>query len=170
MLPASLVGQEMNRADHIALFRRLEAPAPPADDVLVLPGWNEADWEKLFTHTRCCSVRASEVVIHRDGADRTISFVTAGLFEVGISQVDGVSIAPLARIGPGSVIGEQSFFDGLPRSANVWAISEGELLALEFSEFNAFSRAEPALARDLLFALGRVLSVRLRNTTFRVRR
>ena len=160
----------MDRADHIALFRRLEAPAPPADDVLVLPGWTAADWEKLFVRTVCCAVRASEVVIQRDATDRTISFITAGLFEVGITQVDGISIAPLARIGPGSVIGEQSFFDGLPRSANVWAISEGERLALDYGAFGAFSREEPVLARDLLFALGRVLSVRLRNTTFRVRR
>jgi len=160
----------MDRTEQIALFRRLEAPEPPADDVLVLPGWSEADWEKLFSHTRTCAVRGSEVVINRDATNRTISFVVAGLFEVGISQVDGVSISPLARIGPGSVIGEQSFFDGLPRSANVWAITEGEMLALDFDEFTAFSRAEPALARDLLFALGRVLSVRLRNTTFRVRR
>lgn len=160
----------MNRTDQIALFRRLEAPAPPADDVLVLPGWGDADWEKLFSRTRSCAVRGSEVVINRDATDRTISFVTTGLFEVGISQVDGVSIAPLARIGPGSVIGEQSFFDGLPRSANVWAVSDGELLALDFEDFNRFGREEPALARDLLFALGRVLSVRLRNTTYRVRR
>jgi CRP-like cAMP-binding protein len=76
----------------------------------------------------------------------------------------------LARIAAGSVVGEQSFFDSQPRSANVWATSDGELLRLDFAEFENFSRAEPALTRDLLFALGRVLSSRLRNTSFRVRR
>lgn len=160
----------MDRGDHIALFRRLESAAPPADDVLLLPGWGEADWDKLLSRTRTVPVRASEVVIQRDAVDRTISFVAFGFFEVGISQVDGVSISPLARIGAGSVIGEQSFFDGMPRSANVWAVAEGELLSLDFEDFNRFGREEPALARDLLFALARVLSVRLRNTTFRVRR
>jgi len=37
-------------------------------------------------------------------------------------------------------------------------------------DFQRFAREEPALSRDLVIALARVLSVRLRNTTFRVRR
>jgi CRP-like cAMP-binding protein len=160
----------MDRAGHIAVFRGAGGETPRADDALLLPGWSEADWEKVFSRTRTLPVRASEVVIQRDATDRSISFVVSGMFEVGISQVDGVSISPLARIGAGSVIGEQSFFDGMPRSANVWAVSDGELLSLDFDDFNRFGREEPALARDLLFALARVLSVRLRNTTFRVRR
>jgi CRP/FNR family transcriptional regulator, cyclic AMP receptor protein len=160
----------MDRTGHIVVFRGAGGDIPHADDALLLPGWSEADWNKVFSRTRTYPVRASEVVIHRDATDRTISFVASGTFEVGISQVDGVSISPLARIGAGSVIGEQSFFDGMARSANVWAVAEGELLSLDFDDFNRFGREEPALARDLLFALARVLSVRLRNTTFRVRR
>jgi CRP-like cAMP-binding protein len=152
------------------VFRRTGAAAPAAEDVLALAGWSEADWDKLLSHTRVYPVRASEVVIQRGATDRKLFFVASGLFEVGITQVDDLSISPLARIGPGSVIGEQSFFDGLPRSANVWAVAEGELLSLDFEDFNRFSREEPVLARDLSFALARVLSVRLRNTTFRVRR
>jgi CRP-like cAMP-binding protein len=160
----------MNRAGHIEVFRRNKTDAPPADDALMLPYWSEADWDKLLGRTHTHPVRPSEVVILRDAHDRTLSFVASGLFEVGITQVDGVSISPLARIGGGSVIGEQSFFDGQPRSANVWAVSQGELLELDFEDFNRFSREQPALTRDLVLALARVLSVRLRNTTFRVRR
>ena len=160
----------MDRAGHIAVFRGAGRETPHADDVLLLPGWSEADWDKVFSRTRPYPVRASEVVIHRDATDRSVAFVASGSFEVGISQVDGVSISPLARIGAGSVIGEQSFFDGMPRSANVWTVSDAELLSLDFDDFNRFGREAPALARDLLFALARVLSVRLRNTTFRVRR
>jgi CRP-like cAMP-binding protein len=52
----------------------------------------------------------------------------------------------------------------------VWAVSDGELLRLEYEDFSRFGQEEPALARDLLFALARVLSSRLRTTTFRVRR
>jgi CRP-like cAMP-binding protein len=66
------------------------------------------------------------------------------------------------------VFGEQSFFDGLPRSANVWACTAGEVLVLPFEAYRTFSAAAPALARDLVFALGRILSLRLRNTTIRV--
>jgi len=160
----------MDRAGHIAVFRAADGENPRAEDALQLPRWSDGDWDKVLSRARTCPVRASEVVIRRDATDRSIAFVTAGSFEVGISQVDGVSMSPLARIGAGSVIGEQSFFDGMPRSANVWAVSDGELLTLDFEDFNRFGREEPALARDLLFALARVLSVRLRNTTYRVRR
>ena len=79
-------------------------------------------------------------------------------------------MASLARIGPGSVLGEQSFFDGEPRSANVWAITDGTLLRWEFEAFERFATAEPKLARELAFAVARVLSKRLRMTTIRVRR
>lgn len=135
-----------------------------------LSQWDEPEWARLFSYTAERPFRASEVVIHRGTADRALYFVTAGALEVGVTQVDGVTISPLARIGAGSVIGEQSFFDGQPRSANVWAVSDGELLSLPLEDFARFSEAEPALARDLLFALGCVLSARLRNTTVRVRR
>lgn len=109
-------------------------------------------------------------MIQRGVSDRALYFVAAGSLEVGTTYVDGVSISPLAKIGTGSVIGEQSFFDGQPRSANVWAVSDGELLCLTEEKFSQLAQDEPRLTRDLLFALGRILSLRLRNTTMRVRR
>jgi CRP-like cAMP-binding protein len=139
-------------------------------DRLLLAEWSDADWNRLLDRTRPRPFHASEVVIQRGATDRALHFVVAGSLEVGVTQVDGVSIAPLAKITPGSVVGEQSFFDGQPRSTNVWGVADGELLRLEYDEFVRFSQEEVALARDLLFALARVLSSRLRNTTFRVRR
>jgi CRP-like cAMP-binding protein len=159
----------VDRAGHIAALRAASG-AGAGTDRLKLPEWSEASWSRLLDHTSARRFRASEVVIQRDAADRVLHFVVAGSLEVGITQVDGVSIAPLAKIGIGSVIGEQSFFDGQPRSANVWGVTDGETLQLELGDFARFSEAEPALARDLLFALARILSSRLRNTTFRVRR
>jgi CRP/FNR family transcriptional regulator, cyclic AMP receptor protein len=160
----------MNRTDHIAAFKFAEDGARPALDRILLPDWTSADWNKLLNRSRPQLYRTSEVVIQRGALDRSLFLVVAGSLEVGITHVDGVSIAPLAKITPGSVIGEQSFFDGQPRSANVWGVSDGELLRIEFDDFSRFSREEPGLARDLIFAVGRVLSSRLRNTTFRVRR
>lgn len=159
----------MNRAEHIAALRAA-SDALAGGDRLLLRDWSDADWNKLLDCTRPRPFRASEVVIQRDSTDRALHFVVSGSLDVGVTQVDGVSIAPLAKINAGSVIGEQSFFDGQPRSANVWGVTDGELLRLELDDFTRFSQEEPALARDLLFALGRVLSSRLRNTTFRVRR
>ena len=109
-------------------------------------------------------------MIQRGVHDRSLYFVAAGSLEVGVTYVDGVSISSLAKIGAGSVIGEQSFFDGQPRSANVWAVTDGELLCLTQEKFHQLFETDPKLVRDLLFALGRILSQRLRHTTIRVRR
>ena len=155
--------------DYIAVFHRA-ADAGGDNDSLLLPDWSAVEWRKLFAVTTPRPFKASEVVIQRGVADRALYFVGAGSLEVGITYVDGVSISPLAKIGAGSVIGEQSFFDGQPRSANVWAVTEGELLCLTQEKFHQLAANEPMLMRDLLFALGRILSLRLRHTTMRVRR
>jgi len=159
----------MNRAEHIEALRAASGTLAGGDRLL-LSEWSDADWNKLLDCTHPRPFHTSEVVIQHGATDRALHFVVAGSLEVGITRVDGVSISPLAKITAGSVVGEQSFFDGQPRSTNVWAVSDGEMLRLEYEEFMRFGRAEPALTRDLLFALGRVLSSRLRNTTFRVRR
>lgn len=159
----------MHEADWVTVFARLE-PDRHAPDVLALPHWREEQWRKLLAHTTLRHFRASEVVIQRNAADRTLYLVAAGLLEVGVTQVDGVSMTSLARISSGSILGEQSFFDSQPRSANVWAVADGTLLLLPYDSFTQFGDAEPALARDFLFAMARVLSIRLRNTSFRLRR
>jgi len=159
----------MSGAEWGAVFARLETNrATP--DVLALPDWNESHWQKLLTHTTPRPFRASEVVIQRGATDRTLFLVAAGSLEVGVTHVDGVSMTSLARITAGSVLGEQSFFDSQPRSANVWAVADGTLLLLPYEAFTQFGEDEPALARDFLFAMARVLSIRLRNTSFRLRR
>jgi CRP-like cAMP-binding protein len=155
---------------YIDVFRRSANDKGNTGDYLLLAEWGEAEWRKLLAATTVRPYKSSEVVIQRGVADRALYFVAAGALEVGVTYVDGVSISPLAKIGAGSVIGEQSFFDSEPRSANVWAVTDGELLCLTFERFHQLAQSEPILMRDLLFALGRILSLRLRNTSMRVRR
>lgn len=155
---------------YIDVFRRSAAARNNTGDYLLLADWGDAEWGKLLAATTVRPYKASEVVIQRGVGDRALYFVAAGALEVGVTYVDGVSISPLAKIGAGSVIGEQSFFDGEPRSANVWAVTDGELLCLTLERFHELARSEPLMMRDLLFALGRILSLRLRNTSMRVRR
>ncbi len=158
----------MSSTEWSAVFARADSGRAP--DALALPHWGEEQWQKLLAQTSPRQFRASEVVIQRNATDRVVYLVAAGSLEVGVTQVDGVSMTSLARISAGSIIGEQSFFDGQPRSASVWAVADGTLLLLPFDEFLRFGEAEPALARDFVFAMARVLSIRLRNTSFRLRR
>lgn len=155
--------------DYLSIFKRGgNDPGDAKGEILLLPEWGEQEWQKLFAATTSRPFKASEFIIRRGANDRTLYFVAAGSLEVGVTYIDGVSISPLARIGPGSVVGEQAFFDGQARSANVFAAVSGELLCLTPEKFRQLREAEPALVCDLLFALARILSLRLRHTTFRV--
>jgi CRP/FNR family cyclic AMP-dependent transcriptional regulator len=160
----------MDGTEYAQIFAEAASSPQPYPDRLFLPRWGVAEWRKLLAQTSVTPFKASDVVIRREATERSLFFVAAGTVDVGVTMIDGLAVSSLARIGPMSIIGEQSFFDGAPRSANVWAITDGILLCWDIDAYERFGEAEPALARDLLFALGRVLSSRLRMTTIRVRR
>lgn len=63
----------------------------------------------------------------------------------------------------GAVIGEQAFLEGKPRSANIKVLTDGEMLSLSYHSFESLVVHEPVLARDVLFDLARLLSVKLRQ-------
>lgn len=131
-------------------------------------GWSDEDWRALFRSTSIRRLAAGHALIRLGEPERMLYFLLRGNLEVVARSVDGMSMGPLARIGAGSVLGEQSFFDGRPRSASVWAVDDCLVAAMTPEQYRAFEEAHPALARDLLFALGRILALRLRRTTARV--
>ncbi len=71
----------------------------------------------------------------------------------------------LSTIAPLSIFGEQAFLDGLPRSASVRATADAEVHLLTREAFDSFGVRHPALARQLLLELGRIVSLRLREMT-----
>jgi CRP-like cAMP-binding protein len=150
----------------IAGFR--DGAAAAAGEGLAPRGWSAEDWRALFRFTELRSIGATDALIRRGDPDRTLYFVLRGNLEVVIHSGDGISLGSLTRVGAGSVLGEQSFFDGAPRSASVWAVAPSEVAAMSPEHYADFAAAHPELARELLFALGRVLAVRLRRTTAKV--
>jgi CRP/FNR family transcriptional regulator, cyclic AMP receptor protein len=150
----------------IASFRAGAAATP--GEGMVPRGWSLEDWHELFRFTEFRRIRAADVLIRRGDPDCTLYFVLRGNFEVVIHSGDGMSLGPLTRVGAGSVLGEQSFFDGAPRSATVWAVVNSEVAAMTPEQYANFAVARPGLARELLFSLGRILAIRLRRTTAKV--
>jgi len=71
--------------------------------------------------------------------------------KVRIEKTDSSGKAvELAENGPGDIMGEMAVFDGAPRSASVVAGVETTCLVLASWEFNAFLKAHPEVALDLL--------------------
>jgi CRP/FNR family transcriptional regulator, cyclic AMP receptor protein len=150
----------------IASFRSADA----AGETLRLPDWREQDWRQLFGHTSIRRVKAGEALIRGGESGRTLYFVLDGRLEITLRSGDGLTMGRVAVVGAGSVLGELAFFDGGPRSAGAWAVDDCEVAAMTPEQYSAFEQTSPALARELIFALGRILATRLRLTNARVLR
>ena len=139
-----------------------------AGEGLLLPDWGDQDWKQLFQSTSVRRVMAGDALIRHGEPDRTLYFVLRGQLEVIVRSGDGLSLGQVAVVGAGSILGEMAFFDGGPRSASAWAVDDCEIAAMAPDQYSAFEKASPALAHQLLFALGRILATRLRRTNARL--
>jgi CRP/FNR family transcriptional regulator, cyclic AMP receptor protein len=148
--------------DAVAIFVGTAGTAP-YDELLRVPGWEPDDWKTLFAHAKAIPIAAGSVLIQKDEAKRTLYFVTSGLLEV-TAILSSHSLAPIAKIKAGSIVGELAFLDGKPRSAKVWAVVHSTLYALEYEDYQRFKSAHPGLACELIFGIGRLVANRLRRT------
>lgn len=145
------------------------ARAPQSEELVFLAHATPDDWAKLIDHTEARRFGAGDIVVREGSSAQELYIVTRGNLEVLVDGDKAGELRKIAAIEPGSVFGEQSFFDGKPRSANVRAVSDGEIRRLTLAAFEVLAAKEPALARMVLFDLARILSLRLRQTTGRVR-
>jgi CRP/FNR family transcriptional regulator, cyclic AMP receptor protein len=71
----------------------------------------------------------------------------------------------IAVLREGAVLGEMSMFDGEPRYASCWAITEVEAAVLTRAALARLIQREPGIGAKLLVKLTQVLAQRLRNTS-----
>jgi CRP-like cAMP-binding protein len=71
----------------------------------------------------------------------------------------------LAVLRPGAVLGEMSMFDGEPRYASCWALSEVEAAVLDRVAVARLIKSRPDIGAKLLVKLTQLLAQRLRNTS-----
>lgn len=147
-------------------FVRAAAKAEQDSELLIVPGWREADWEALFGYAERVHVPRGRVLIRKHASERALYFVASGLLEV-TAVLGSHSLGRIAKVHPGSVVGELAFLDGMPRSAKVWAVTDSDLYRLDFPDYQRFAATHPRQTCDLLFAIGRVVALRLRHTRAR---
>jgi CRP-like cAMP-binding protein len=98
--------------------------------------------------------------VHAGDVDRSLLIVVDGALGVYL----GAEQEPFDVIRSPSVLGEVAFFDGLARSGTLRGIEEGELLRLDFTDFEALAAESPHIGQTILLDLGRILALRLRRT------
>jgi CRP/FNR family transcriptional regulator, cyclic AMP receptor protein len=85
--------------------------------------------------------------------------------QVRISKVvPGVGEEALTILGPGEFFGEVEFFDGSTASAHAIAHRDCEILSIPHGEVLNLMGSNPRLSARFLWAFGRTLAQRLRET------
>jgi CRP/FNR family transcriptional regulator, cyclic AMP receptor protein len=112
-----------------------------------------------------------QLLIAEDEASDWMMLLLRGTVDVGKRRVssgddgqpgDNTRIAVLKE---GAALGEMSMFDGEPRYASCWALSEVEAAVLSRAAVGRLIAAHPAVGAKLLVKLTQLLAQRLRNTS-----
>lgn len=122
----------------------------------------------LMLHVRA---QPGQILIKEGDVDDWMMLLLRGTVDVGKRlgpdaepEVRGDNTR-LAVLRTGSVLGEMSMFDGEPRYASCWALSEVEAAVLDKAAVGRLIHARPEIGAKLLVKLTQLLAQRLRNTS-----
>lgn len=113
----------------------------------------------LFNSATSVRLTPDEVLFLAGDAGDGCYRVEEGLLKVTMVSRSGIERI-LAFLGPGSIVGELSMIDGLPRSASVVALRPAALSFLSRAAFEDFADKHPDVYRTLVT----LLATRLRET------
>lgn len=97
----------------------------------------------------------------KDAAEMLLLLDGEVAVDAGTQRVGGG--VPIATLGAGSVIGEVALLDGLPRSAQVSALSPVRAAGLTRASLQALLDNHPRVAAKLMIALAQRITERLRG-------
>ena len=117
-----------------------------------------AHWELLSAYLQPTLLSPGQVLITKGSNDRAVYFVEYGSLTVHLE--DSAGKVRMAIIGPGSAVGEGSFFSHLPRKANVQATTGSQVWAMAPMRFSEMSNRQPAVALAVTMALGGLVASR----------
>lgn len=115
--------------------------------------------EFLRSFAQAISAAPGQVLLRKGEAENDLYLVLEGAVEVSENARRGREV--LVTLGAGQIFGEGGFFARTPRSADVTAIVPTQLLMLAPAAFDSLSRDHPAVAIQVLQALGRTLCLRV---------
>lgn len=115
--------------------------------------------KSLLSAANDVHLRAREVLFHAGDPGDGCYFLRDGVVKAAVVAKDGQERL-LAVLAPGSLLGELSLFDDLPRSATISALKPCRLLHLSKGSFFRLADVNPQVYREAL----KILTRRLRQT------
>lgn len=123
-------------------------------------------WKVLADYVHPLIHKRGELLIGQGDMGRKLYFVESGDLKVDMHGPKG--IIHLAIVGPGSVVGEGSFFSHLARSASVSAYSDCKVWVLTPADFDKLSHDNAGVALAVSMALGTILATRMLDISKRL--
>ncbi len=109
-----------------------------------------------------------DMVLFREGdVGEAFYIVVSGSIRI-TKQVPGVGDQAMYFVERGNWFGEMALIDAFPRSASAITHQAAEVLFLDRHGLLSLFDADPILARKILWAFCRTLSIRLRETNDRI--
>jgi len=113
---------------------------------------DEAELEALAALTVSRNYDKDEMIILADDVGESFFMIRQGEVKISIVHEDGREVI-FSILGPGQVFGELALLDGRPRSANVVALRDSELVSLRRRDFLRLLRDKPEVATSMLAEL-----------------
>lgn len=124
----------------------------------------EYDQAKRFLNVgTVLKIKAGDAIVRRGDIGNEMFVVLAGAVEVRGDFGNGEVV--LANLGQGDVFGELAFLTEQPRTANVVAVSDTEVMVLTQKFFEQVMDKLPAITSKVLFNLCLILCERLKTST-----
>ncbi|MCF1708341.1 cyclic nucleotide-binding domain-containing protein [Tabrizicola sp. J26] len=130
----------------------------------LLPGVKKDRARQLIRLGRFVDALPGEVVATEGHPVRDLAFVLAGACGVDRGGV------PVARLGPGALVGEMTFATGAPATANVIVAEPSRLYLVDRGALSAHLARNPDLAATIEQSIASDLRVKLAETTARLSR
>lgn len=126
-------------------------------------GFSHGETLQLTEYFDCFGVpRDSVLLAEGEPGDFLIIFLTGSAM---ICCGEGTRRRFVAEVGPGQMVGEITFFDGLPRTASCVTQEPSDVAVLSREKFQTLQSAHPRLANKFLLFVLQQNVVRLRAMT-----
>ena len=122
---------------------------------------NAAQWQRLGASMQRHELATGDLLIRRGDRERVAYLLESGHLQVFVSG-GPPGTHRIARMRPGSIVGEPGLFIDAPRMASVEAMTPCVLWSLTADRLDALAHDEPKLAMQFIHAAGCVMAVRMR--------
>lgn len=104
--------------------------------------------QTLIDYTELVHFKKGEVIAQIGEVGEALYFILSG--EIGLFQDNDNKVTEVARVKEGELMGEMSFFDRRPRSVQISAIGDVQILKLTRAMYKRLRVEHPYIAVNLL--------------------